>query len=218
MLSVGDAEKMDPLAAFSSGLVVGLALVVPLGAIGVLLIQEGANLGWARGVPAAAAVASVDLLYCVIAVLGGAALSPVISGWEPWPRVLGGSILVAIAVWNLIRARQSNADGGFDALRTRARPAQRYAVFFGLTAINPATVVYFAATVMGLSELMGTAASMTIFVAGVAMASFVWQLLLVFVGAIVHSRGSGRFRGITVIAGNCAVGVLGVLMIASAFS
>ncbi|WP_292832529.1 LysE family transporter [Microbacterium sp.] len=209
---------MDPFAAHTTGLVVGLALVIPLGAIGVLLIQEGASLGWARGVPAAAAVATADLLYCTVAVIGGAVLSPVISSWGPWPKVLGGAALVVLAVWNLIRARRSTVKGSPDALSPRGRPSQRYAVFFGLTAINPATVVYFAATVTGFSELMASAVSAAMFVVGVAAASLGWQLLLVLVGAIVHWRAGVRFRGITAIMGNCAVCTLGVLMIAGALS
>lgn len=205
---------MDPFTAHTTGLLVGLALVIPLGAIGLLLIQEGASMGWAGGVPAAAAVATVDLLYCTVAVIGGAAFSPVIVSWGPWPNVLGGAALVVLAVWNVIRARRST--GSPDALSPRGRPAQRYAVFFGLTAINPATVVYFAATVTGLSELMASAVSAAMFVVGVAAASLGWQLLLVLVGAIVHWQAGGRFRCITVIVGNCAVCSLGVLMIAGA--
>ena len=207
---------MDPITAYTTGLVVGLALVIPLGAIGVLLLQEGASLGWARGVPAAAAVATVDLLYCTVAVIGGAALTPVISRWGAWPQVFGGAVLVALAGWNLIRARRSSAPGRLDALSPRGRPVQRYAVFFGLTAINPATVVYFAALVTGFSELISSAVSAAMFVAGVAVASLGWQLLLVLVGAIVHWRAGARFRDITAIVGNCAVCTLGALMIAGA--
>lgn len=217
-LKISDAQRMDPLVAFMTGLVVGLALVIPLGAIGVLLIQEGANLGWARGVPAAAAVATVDLLYCTVAVISGAALSPVIASWGPWPKVLGGAALVVIAVWNLIHARRSTAKGGPDTLRPRGRLSQRFAVFFGLTAINPATVVYFAASVTGLSELMASAVSAAMFVGGFAAASLGWQLLLVLVGAIFHWRAGVRFRGVTAIVGNLAVCTLGVLMIAGALS
>ncbi len=207
---------MDSFAALTTGLVVGLALVVPLGAIGLLLVQEGASLGWARGAPAAVAVATVDMLYCTAAVIAGTALSPVISGWGPWPKLIGGAALVLLAVWNLIRVGRSTAKDGPDTLIPRVRPTQRYAVFFGLTAINPATVVYFAATVTGFSELMSSAVSATMFVVGVAVSSLGWQLLLVLVGAVVHWRAGVRFRGITAIAGNSAVCTLGALMIASA--
>lgn len=203
---------MDPLAAFTTGLVAGLALAAPLGAIGVLLVQEGASRGWARGAPAAAAVAIVDLIYCATAVTVGAGLSPVIAGWTPWPRIIGGLALIALAIWNLVRARASVERTKLDSRPLQSRSSHRFLLFFGLTAINPATLVYFAAIVTGLSAVLDSAAGATSFVAGVAMASLSWQLLLVLVGAIVRWKTGRRFRRLTTMAGNATVLALGILM------
>lgn len=204
---------MEFAAALGTGLIAGLALAVPLGAIGVLLIQEGASRGWAGGVPAAAAVATVDLLYCVTAVAAGAALAPVIASWAPWPRIIGGAALVALAIWSLIRARRSTVEAPPDADMNRARSARRYALFFGLTVINPATLIYFAAIVTGLSAMSASAVAAVMFIAGVAAASLSWQLLLVLAGAIVRWKTGAQFRRLTALIGNSLVGVVGILMI-----
>lgn len=201
------------MAALSAGAVAGFALAVPLGAIGVLLIQEGASRGWARGVPAAIAVATVDMLYCVAAVSAGLALAPLIASWSPWPRIIGGTALIALAAWNLIRARRSNT-AREDTAEPRAAPgSHRYALFFALTAINPATLVYFAAIVTGLSTVSTSLAIAAVFVLGVTLASLSWQLLLVFVGAIVRWKTGARFDRMTALIGNGAVAVLGGLML-----
>ncbi|WP_165384221.1 LysE family transporter [Leucobacter triazinivorans] len=205
--------RMEFVAALGAGLITGLALAIPLGAIGVLLIQEGASRGWAGGVPAAAAVATVDLLYCVTAVTAGAAIAPGIASWGPWPRIIGGATLVALAIWSLIRARHSSVDAPAGADANRARSGRRYALFFGLTAINPATLIYFAAVVTGLSGVSASALVSVAFIAGVGAASLSWQLLLVLTGAIVRWKAGTQFRRLTTLVGSSIVGVIGILMI-----
>jgi len=205
---------MELITAFGAGLIAGLALAVPLGAIGVLLIHEGASRGWRRGAPAAAGVATVDMLDCIAAVAGGSALAPVIAAWDPWPRVVGGATLIALATWNLARMRRSPAVAGAAAEVSPARSRHRYALFVGLTAINPATLIYFAAIVTGLPAVSDSPFAACLFTAGVTLASLSWQLLLVLAGAVLRRRTGSRFRRLTTLIGNGAVGVLGVLMIA----
>ncbi|MDR6865913.1 threonine/homoserine/homoserine lactone efflux protein [Microbacterium resistens] len=217
---------MHDLLALGAGLIAGLALVVPLGAIGVLLIQEGASRGWTGGVPAAVAVASVDILYCAAAVTTGSAVAPVIALWAPWPPLVGGIALIAIAVRSLIRGRRPSPDeasGGAtdtsDDTGTGVRDARswrRFAAFFALTAANPATVVYFAAVITGLSSIGASPASAALFVAGVGIASVGWQAALVAVGALLLRRtGAGGHR-LTALIGNGLIVAFGLLMIAEA--
>jgi arginine exporter protein ArgO len=199
--------------AFGSGLVAGLALAVPLGAIGVLLIQEGATRGWIRGAPAAAAVATVDAIYCAAAIAAGSLLAPLVSTWAPWPTVIGGAALVGIATWGV--ARIPPVDTSTDAItETSSTPSwHRYLTFLGLTAINPATLVYFAALVTGLSILTASPATAAFFVAGVGVGSLSWQLLLVCAGAVLRWRTGPQVRRLTTIIGHSIVGAIGILMI-----
>jgi len=207
---------MGIVAAFGAGLVAGLALVVPLGAIGVLLVQEGAVRGWTGGVPAAGAVAGADLLCCLAALATGTILAPVITTWGSWPRIAGGAVLVAIAVWGLLRARRSSFDAEVVAPGVDRAPSwQRGALFFGLTVINPATLVYFAAIAAGIPTVTSSIANAALFAVGVAIASLAWQLLLVAAGAVLRYRTGGRFRRITSLIGNGAVALLGLLMLGS---
>ena len=211
---------MDYVTLFGAGIVAGLALAVPLGAIGVLVVQEGAARGVRRGIPAAAAVASVDALYCVAALTAGSVLAPIIAEVAPWPGVAGGCALIALAVVGLVRAirRRPKADvvqsSGSEPSSTGSG-WRRLALFFGLTAVNPATLLYFAAIAAGLSAAASSTLGVVVFVAGVAVASFAWQMTLVALGAALRWRNSGRVGFLTSVVGNGTVGTLGAAMIAS---
>lgn len=207
---------MGYIAALGAGLLAGLALVVPLGAVGVLLIREGTTRGLARGIPAAAAVASVDVLYCTAALTAGSVLAPIIAGWMPWPQIIGGSTLVAIAGAGLLRMMRQPDEASATKSPDGGSNWRRYALFFGLTATNPATLIYFAAVVTGLSAIASSVATVALFVAGVAIASAGWQILLVAAGAALRWRSSARLRRVTTLVGNAAVALLGLVMIAGA--
>ncbi|TQJ32151.1 hypothetical protein [Microbacterium sp. SLBN-146] len=207
---------MDYFAALGAGLLTGFALVVPLGAIGVLVIREGTTRGLARGIPAAAAVTSVDVLCCTAALVAGSVLAPLVAGWMPWPQVVGGATLVAIAVFGIIRTTRQPADAFVTGGVEGGPHGRRYALFFGLTASNPATLIYFAAVVTGLSSVASSPVTIALFVTGVAIASGVWQILLVAAGAALRWKSGARFRRVTSLVGNGAVAVLGAVMIAGA--
>lgn len=204
---------MEALTAFGSGLAAGLGVAVPLGAIGVLLIQEGVTRGLRRGAPAAIAVGVVDTVYCAGAVLAGAVAAPVIASWGNWPAVVGGVALIVIAVLGIRRALRSRTPDGGVAEAPPGSGWRRFALFLGLTAINPATLVYFAAITLGLASLLRSPAWAVLFVAGTGLASVAWQLLLVAAGGLLRRRTSPRVRLVTALVGNAVVAALGATMI-----
>ena len=203
---------MDFSVALLAGMVAGLALAAPLGAIGVLLLQEGVIRGLRRGLPGAAAVATVDILYCALAVTLGSFAAPIVSTWSPWPEIIGGLALVALGAHGLLKARRAKTD--VDGPVPPAPSSRgRFLLFFGLTAINPATLVYFAALLPGLDSVATSPAARIAFIIGVGAASFAWQALLVALGAGLRRKTGPRFRTWTGIVGASAVVGLGLLLI-----
>lgn len=205
---------MEPGAALGAGLVAGLAVAMPLGAVGVLLLQEGALRGVRHGLPGAAAVASVDTLYCALAVLAGGVAAPVVARAAPWPALVGGVALLVVAALGLRRGLSARPAAMPDERRGAGR--QRYALFLGLTLVNPGTLVYFVALMAGLAGLTARPASATAFVVGVGAASFAWQAVLVALGGALHGRMGERGRRATVLAGNAVVAALGAVMLVRA--
>lgn len=84
--------------------------------------------------------------------------------------------------------------------------AGTYFTFLGLTLLNPATIAYFSALILGLAP--GTASGVTgefLFAAGAFAASASWQLFLVGVASGFHRRLTERARLATAVLGNTVI-------------
>ena len=87
-----------------------------------------------------------------------------------------------------------------------ARSARRtYLGFLGLTILNPMTVAYFAALVLGLPAVQGGVAERIAFAVGAFAASASWQLLLAGAGGLMHRHASPRAIRATSVVGNVVV-------------
>lgn len=206
---------MSILTWFGSGAVAGLALAIPLGGIGVLLLREGSVHGTRKALPAAAAVATVDTLYCILAVAVGAAAAAVLSRLTPWPSLIGGSLLIVLAVHGVVTTLRSPEPTAAD---TPVGTGRRWLTFFFLTLVNPATLVYFAAVTAGLGDVASESLSATAFVVGVGLASWAWQSLLVALGGLLGRVSTPRLRRATGVVGSLLLGAFGVVIVVGALT
>jgi threonine/homoserine/homoserine lactone efflux protein len=128
-------------------------------------------------------------------------------------RLAGGLVLILLGIRGLLTLRSPRSDGEPGVLAAAARPHRRtYLELLGLTLLNPATVVYFAALTVGLPLLNDTAERLA-FAAGACAMSLAWQSGLAFFGAAL-GRGTGhRLRQPTVLIGNLVVIGLGALIL-----
>jgi threonine/homoserine/homoserine lactone efflux protein len=194
--------------AFGIGLVAGFAIAMPLGAIAVLLLREGMLYGFKVAAAGAAGVASVDFVYATIAVVAGTAVSHVLSGHERIVHLVGAAVLVFVAVRGILNTRKGTA-----AIEdVQASPLKTYVRFFGLTAINPATALYFAVVAAGFGSSFRTSGTGAMFVLGVFIASLAWQLLLATIGSVSGARLSQRWRDVTSYVGYGIVLILAVAL------
>lgn len=207
----GQTFRMQISAALVSGLLAGLALAIPLGAIGALLFTEGLRRGFRRGLPAAAGVATADGIYSVLAIVFGLAVAPLIAAISPWPAVLGGAALIAIAgvgVIKGVRAPVSLAD--HTPLAASNRSVRRFLAFLALTLVNPMTLLYFVAVSTGISDVIHTVPTRLAFIGGVWIGSLGWQCVLVAAGAVLSTRIRPRAYRVTLLAGNILIAAFGV--------
>jgi threonine/homoserine/homoserine lactone efflux protein len=200
--------------ALVSGLIAGWGVAVPLGAIGVLLVDLGMRAGFRRAGAAAAAVATADLLYAAVAAAAGTAAAGLLEPHEHALKLIAAGVLAAVAVLSLRSLRRRTAAAAAPEV---PRPRRLYARFLALTAINPTTVVYFAALIAGLPAVVSAPApAKVVFVAAVGLASLSWQLALAGSGAALHHRLPDEARLWTALAGNALVLGLAVRMALSA--
>jgi threonine/homoserine/homoserine lactone efflux protein len=154
-------------------------------------IRHGRAYGWAAG----AGAATADLTYSTLAVLFGAALSSVIAPVQVPLRWVSVAVLAVIAARGIAaavaRARAAPGDPHLERL-DESSVHRTYLQFIALTLSNPATVIYFAALVLGLPSLGSDPVAKVMFVAGVVLASLGWQLLLGTAGSLLHHRVSVR--------------------------
>ena len=172
-----------------SGLVTGWAIAIPIGAVGAFLVTLSARTSFRVGAAGALGVASVDGAYAALAVVAGSAIAAAL---EPVSRALTlASGLVLLAVAGLTAAHAVGSAGRVrDARPMRARTA--YALFLGITAVNPTTVVYFVAVVLGNQDLVAGPAEGAVFVLAAFLASVSWQLLLVGGGVALGRVATGH--------------------------
>lgn len=191
-----------------SGLVTGWAIAIPIGAVGAFLVTLASRTSFRVGAAGALGIATVDGGYAALAVLAGSAIAAAL---EPISRALtiaSGIVLLVIA--GLTAAHAIGTAGRVREARPM-RPAAAYALFVGITAVNPTTVVYFAAVVLGNQHLVSGPAQALAFVIAAFTASASWQLLLAGGGATLGRLATGhRAHLVTGLVSAAVIAVLAV--------
>lgn len=199
--------------ALVAGLLAGYGVAVPVGAIAALIISLTARTSLRVGAGAALGVATADGVYALAAVLGGAALARLIEPIGTPLRWIAAMVLIGLALRTGVTAvrhyREPAAARSSQGLST---PGRAYLGLLGLTLLNPATIVYFGALVLGRQagdEL--SAAGEVVFVVAAFAASASWQLLLAGGGSLVGRVLTGpRGRLGTALVSSAVILVLAV--------
>ncbi|MBI3688154.1 MAG: LysE family transporter [Actinobacteria bacterium] len=202
--------------AIVAGLLAGLAIAMPVGAISVLIVTLAARDSLRRGLAAGVGAATADGVYATLAVTGGVALSSVLVPVGGPARRVAGVVLVGIAVRGVLRAARSDAGRVTEPAFDSGGVWRTYLGVLGLTLLNPVTVVYFAALVLGGAAGGVSAATRTAFVAAAFAASLCWQSVLAAGGAILGRALTGpRGRRATALVGNAVILGLAVVLLSS---
>jgi arginine exporter protein ArgO len=128
-------------------------------------------------------------VYAALAVVGGAALAGVLEPVAGPLRLTSAVVLLVIAALTAVHA-WATAGTAREVRPVSVRRA--YLLFLGITAVNPTTVVYFAAVVLGNRGLVSTFAECVAFVAAAFLASASWQLVLAAGGAALGALATGH--------------------------
>jgi arginine exporter protein ArgO len=197
------------MSALLDGLLAGYGIAIPFGGISMLIINMALERGFRLGLVAGMGTATVDLLCAALAVFAGAAAMAIISPYSGPLQMLSGLVLVAMGAYGLLRHRRRRAESPQEEER-REEGLITYAKFIGLTVLNPFTVAYFLALIVGKGPSWSFSfADCLWFVTGVAVASCSWQVVLAGLGALARKHLTPRFMTATVLIGNAIVILLG---------
>ena len=186
---------MHATGAFVAGILAGLAIALPVGAIAVLLITEGLRNGHRTAVAGALGVATVDLIYSSVAMVAGGIVTSLLTGHEKPVQLVASAVLLAVGVSGIVRAARTSPIVEPGQL-PRAVGAT-YLKFVGLTAVNPATALYFVALAATLGSRVEGPGAAVAFVLGVFVGSASWQLVLALGSAALGPRLSPGLRRLT---------------------
>ncbi|MBU2493074.1 MAG: LysE family translocator [Bacteroidetes bacterium] len=156
------------------GILIGFAMAVPLGPIGIICIRKTLTEGRLRGLIIGLGAATADLLYACIAAFGLTVISDTLNSQRVWIRLIGGALLLFLGI-RIYRAQPKDPKrdiGDSGILRS-------YLTTVFLTLTNPLTIFAFIAVfaALGLGEGLSYI-SASFLVVGVFIGSTLWFLLL----------------------------------------
>jgi arginine exporter protein ArgO len=198
-----------------AGLLAGYGVAMPVGPVGTYLVALTARTSWRIGAFAALGVASADGIYAAVAAGAGSVLAPLLVPIvEPlrWASVV---VLIGLAALGAVKAVRRYRDRRIDGLQQETPVAAwtAYLGMLGMTMLNPWTMIYFAALILGGSDITGTGERI-LFVTAAFVASATWQLLLAGSGALLGRLLTGPTgRLLTAMASAAVIVVLALRVI-----
>jgi threonine/homoserine/homoserine lactone efflux protein len=171
------------LTIFIKGIIIGFAMAVPIGPIGIMCIRKTLTEGKLQGLMIGLGAATADLIYACVAAFGLTIISSTLDSQKFWIRVVGGIFLFIIGTKTFIAKPDDpnipvSNDGNLRSYLTT--------VFLTLT--NPITIFAFIAVFAAFGLGSGLSYfSASALVVGVLIGSFLWFLLLTS-GAILFRK------------------------------
>jgi threonine/homoserine/homoserine lactone efflux protein len=202
------------LSYFFRGLLIGLAIAAPVGAIGLLCIRRTLADGRLAGFISGLGAATADAFYGAVAALGLTAVSGALIAHKLAITLVGGLFLCYLGVRTFF-VEPATEPGNIDTSRRGLLVA--YGSTLALTLTNPSTILSFVAIFagLGLATGAGDRVSALAMVSGVFIGSALWWFVLSgAVGIFRRALTLNRLRWVNRVSGAMLFG-LGLLAIVS---
>ncbi len=188
---------MDPIF-FLKGLIIGFAMAVPVGPIGIMCIRKTLAEGHTRGLVVGLGAAAADSLYAAFAAFGLTFVSDLIASQQFWLRLVGGGLLLFLGIRTF---RIKLANPSIPVVHKALLGS--FVTSFLLALTNPVTIFAFVAVfaAFGLGQKLSILSAF-ILVLGVAVGSSLWFLGLGYVATLFRNKlNSGGLQWVNRISG-----------------
>lgn len=173
---------------FFKGILIGLILGIPVGAIGALTIQRTLDKGMKGGLISGAGSCTADLFFAIIGVFGVTIVSDFLEANERWIELIGGIFIIALGLSIYLKKKELKADSKKDA------PYHIYFMSsFGAAILNPATMVAFmiAFTSFDITDFNHIYEAIVLLV-GIISGTFSWWLILCGLVSLFREKINGK--------------------------
>ncbi len=200
------------------GMLIGLMISVPLGPMGVLIIQKTLHRGALSGFVAGMGAAFADLFYAIMAAFGIGLFVNVIQTHEVLLQIIGGIFLLIVGL-------KIYFDNPLKRIKSKRRVTKKgllgdFLSLFFLTASNPVTIIVFMAVFAGTSVLGGESSGLLrelLVLAGILLGAAAWWYTLSTVVNIFRKKFKLRVLITINRISGIVITILGGLVILAAF-
>ncbi|MCT4600088.1 MAG: LysE family transporter [Marinifilaceae bacterium] len=198
------------------GIIIGLMVSIPLGPMGVLIIQKTLSKGRLSGFISGMGAASADTFYAILAAFGFGFVITFIQAQQFILQIIASAILVLIG----LKIYFANPVKQYRSRRTgKANLLKDYVSLFFLTVTNPVAIVLFIAYFAG-TNAFGTNPTLlieAIVVSGVLIGATLWWYVLTTI--INLFRRKFRLRSLFIInrVSGVIITILGAFALVASF-
>lgn len=181
---------MDFFSHFFRALVIGFLVAIPVGPVGLLLIQRSLILGALAGVFTGLGAALADAFLGFLAALGLMTLLAQLEAYRTFLKPFGGLALVIVGLYFYFHKIPAlNAEEVLTGRYQRRYWWDTISAFF-LTLLNPATIIAFVALFAGSDLISDNPKDIQYFeiAGGIFAGSLIWWLILVALAEPIKKR------------------------------
>jgi threonine/homoserine/homoserine lactone efflux protein len=176
------------------GILIGLVVAAPIGAVNLVCIRRTLSFGQLNGFLSGLGAALGDGVFAIVAAFGLSAISDLVLRYEAWIKMPGGLLLVALGAHTYYadppELMEKRVKGNPGLAGTDDLP-HTIASTFLLTVTNPATLVAFTAIIAGAANDLGyrhSSAGAGLLVASVIAGSSLWWFMLTTLIGLLHGQ------------------------------
>jgi threonine/homoserine/homoserine lactone efflux protein len=158
---------------FIKGLLLGFAIAVPVGPIGVLCIRKSIQFGRLSGFFTGLGAAAADTFYGALAIFGLSLISNFLVSFQQIFQLIGGLILAYMGI-KIYRSKQPEGKQKV----THITLLKDFLTTFILTLTNPMTILTFVMIFAGFGITSNNRIQGSFFILGVFLGSALWWLIL----------------------------------------
>lgn len=185
------------------GIVIGFAMAVPIGPIGIMCIRKTLSDGQKLAMVIGLGAATADLFYGCVAAFGLTFISGFLYEHRFWIRIIGGIFLIILGIRTFYKKPLEKPDNNLNKGILKS-----FITTFFLTLTNPLTIFAFVGifATLGMGKVIRFG-SATLLVTGVFAGSCLWFLLLSTAVSLFRKKFS--YKGLVWV--NRIAGILIVL-------